>query len=114
VASVAGDTLKLVATDVGNGLAIFFEGPSIIAAGVPFGDGIRCTGGTLERSGQQIAVNRTATYPQAGNPAISLLGPDTADPGESKAYQAFYRSAAPWCNAATFNITSAYDVLWSP
>jgi hypothetical protein len=54
---------------------------------------------------------RTAAYPNdAGDAPISVF--TGASAGQTKYYQAFYRNAADWCNAATFNITSGYIIVW--
>jgi hypothetical protein len=105
------DTLVLTVTDEGNGLTIFIEGPTQSATGVIFGDGIRCVTGALKRFGQTIAVSRTASYPNdALDPSISDFTGAAA--GQTKFYQAFYRNAAAWCGAATFNISSGVIILW--
>jgi hypothetical protein len=51
-----------------------------------------------------------AQCPEPGDPEISVVNGVLAN--DTKIYQAFYRNAAAWCNAATFNITSAYRITW--
>jgi hypothetical protein len=110
VAGAATDTLVLSASDIGNGLTIFIEGPSA-GAGVAFGDGVLCVSGTLKRFGTTIASSRMASYPDdVGDPPISVF--TGASAGQTKYYQVYYRSPAAWCNAATFNITNGYVIAW--
>jgi hypothetical protein len=34
--------------------------------------------------------------------------------GGVRTYQAWYRNAAAFCSAATFNLTNAVEVTWTP
>lgn len=77
------------------------------------GDGVRCTGGSLVRIGQKLAVAGVASYPEAGDLPISqkgLVGPL----GGPRTYQVAYRNVASYCTAATINFTNGAVVFWRP
>lgn len=108
LASIAADSLVLVATDV-TGPALFFQGSATVlgGAGIPFGDGLLCAGGSLTRLG--------VVFPSGGQAAlggpISVAG-GISVPGTTGYYQAWYRDAAPFCTASTFNLTNATLIVW--
>lgn len=114
---VSHDTLRLDAFGMPpstNGL--FFQGTSQVAAGlgVPFGDGLRCVGGTIVRLGIFTAgPTGGASNPQAGGAPLSVAGSVAA--GDVRHFQVWYRNADPaWCTPATFNLTNGVTVVWQP
>jgi len=111
-ASIANDTLALTATDV-TGPAFFVQGSAQVAGGVVFGDGFLCLGGTITRLGIVFPAGTTSVYPGGLNPNPIHLGGSTAA-GDTRHYQAWYRDAAVFCSAATFNLTQGLTVTWSP
>jgi hypothetical protein len=111
IPSIGSDTLVLQVTDMTNGLALCFEGTSF-GSGLAAGDGVRCITNSLKRFGAKVATSRTWTYPQGGEVPIHVRTRAVA--GSTRHYQLFYRNASPWCNAATFNVSSAYSILWQP
>jgi hypothetical protein len=56
-------------------------------------------------------VSGASQYPTAGDPSISVKGLVTA-PG-SRTYQVWYRNAAAFCTASTFNLTNAVAATWT-
>ncbi len=99
------------------GFVIFLSGNGNDAAGVPNGDGVRCAGGSFVRFGSQNASNGAARFP---NPTIGITMPLSAvssvtpGGGATRYYQCFYRNvAAAWCNPATTNMSSAYELVWN-
>src|SRR5262249_32985184 len=50
---------------------IFLQGNASNASGLVFGDGVRCTAGSLKRLATKSAVGGAASFPQAGDPSIS-------------------------------------------
>ena len=50
--------------------------------------------------------------PGPGDAPISVRGQVTS-PG-ARYYQVWYRNAAAFCTAATFNLTNGYEVTWTP
>ena len=49
--------------------------------------------------------------PVAGDPSLSAGGL-VSTPG-TRTYQAWYRNAAPFCTAATFNLTNGVEIVWT-
>jgi hypothetical protein len=115
----APDSLVLQASGLlPNASAIFLQGSANIAP-LPFGDGMRCAGGTLKRLYLKSASAGAASAPQAGDPPVTLrsaaLG-DPIPPGDRRYYQVYYRDPNPaFCPAptgATWNITNSLRVYW--
>ena len=109
-ASISGDSLSLTGSGMPNSNALYFQGTTQIAAA--FGDGLRCAGGTVVRLGTKLNVAGSSTYPVAGDLSVSVRGAVTV-PGVRN-YQAWYRNAAAFCTASTFNLTNGYSVTWAP
>ncbi|MCY2959676.1 MAG: M36 family metallopeptidase [Planctomycetota bacterium] len=114
-AVVAADTLVLAGSGMPNSSALYFQGTiqDNGGAGVAFGDGLRCTSGSIIRLGTKSNVSGASTYPALGDPTVSVRGlvPGT---GGTRNYQAWYRNAASFCTASTFNLTNAVSVVWTP
>jgi hypothetical protein len=113
-ASVGNDTFVLSGSGMPNSSALYFQGTLQIAggAGVTFGDGLRCVGGTIVRLGTKTNASGASAYPAAGDASISVKGANSA--GAVRDYQCWYRNAAAFCTASTFNLTNAVQVTWSP
>jgi hypothetical protein len=102
-----------------SALSIFLQGDAVLAQSVPFGDGVRCIGGTLTRLYAQNAVAGTASAPRAGDDPISvrsaLLG-DPIAPGSSRSYQVYYRDPdvafCPRPGGDTWNVSSGLTITW--
>ena len=104
------DTVVLNATQLpATTTALFFQG-TVALTGVPFGDGLRCAGSTTVRLATKTAVGGACTYPQAGDPSVSVKGQVTAL--GTRTYQTWYRNAAAFCTASTFNLTNGLSILW--
>jgi hypothetical protein len=93
---------------------LFFQGTSQLngGAGAVFGDGLRCAGGSVVRLGTKTISFGAATWPQAGDPAVSVKGFVPA--GSMRTYQVFYRDPPSTCTAAKFNTSDGYAVGWQP
>ncbi len=113
IAQLGSDTLVLAASGMPNSTALFFQGTTAIAGGVgaPFGDGLRCAGGSSVRLGTKLNAGGASSYPGPGDPSVSVKGLVTG-PG-SRVYQVWYRNAAAFCTASTFNLTNGFEVVWS-
>lgn len=82
-------------------------------APTPFGDGLRCVGGSLIRIVSRNAPNGWLRYPEPGvEPPISIRGAIPPG-GGGRYYQTIYRNAASFCTPATFNTTNGWGVSWS-
>jgi hypothetical protein len=64
------------------------------------------------RLGTKTNVGGASQYPSAGDPSVSVQGAVTTT-GE-RFYQVWYRNAASFCTASTFNLTNGWRVLWGP
>lgn len=112
--SVANDTLLLTGTGMPDGPALYFQGDVAIAggAGVTFGDGLRCAGGTVVRLATRTNALGTSQVPSGGSSAISLLG--GAASGHVRVFQVWYRDAATFCTPAVHDMTNAVRITWRP
>jgi len=110
--SVSNDTLRLDATGLtGNG-CVFYAGDASSAPS-PLDDGLGCVTGTIVRIATKPVGGNASTYPEPGDPSISLrLGVPAA--GGRRFAQGFYRNAAPFCGAATSNRTNAIAITFVP
>jgi len=113
--NVSSDTVVL---QVGNvpvsAVCLFFQGTTQTAHNT-FGDGLRCTGGTIVRLGIETATGVFASYPGApGDLPVSQKGLLPAA-GGSRAYQVWYRDSSPsYCTASTFNTSNGVMIHWLP
>ena len=76
-------------------------------------DGLLCAGGSIARLGIELNSGGTSQYPSLGQAHVSIAGLVPAT-GGVRQYQAWYRDAAPFCTAGTFNLTNALELLWLP
>jgi hypothetical protein len=113
-AGIGMDMFVLSGTGMPNSSALYFQGTAQVSAGlgVPFGDGLRCVGGTIVRLGTEINVTGISRYPAGNDASVSVKGHITS-PG-MRTYQCWYRNAAAFCTASTFNLTNAVRVTWVP
>lgn len=95
-----------------SSVCLFFQGTAQTPQ-TPFGDGLRCTGGTVIRLAIKTATGTSATYPVAGDAPISVSGLVPAG-GGSRAYQVWYRDSSSFCTAATYNLSNGLMVHWRP
>jgi hypothetical protein len=114
-AGLAHDSVVLTATgELPTALSIVLQGDSFLA-GVGFGDGVRCAGGSLKRLFVKHAVGGSVSAPQAGDPSISARSASLGDPiqlGTSRVYQTYYRDSSLGFCAFGFNVTNAIAVAW--
>jgi hypothetical protein len=114
VASVAADSLAFSAAEMPPGTAAtLFQGSSS-SAPLPLGDGLFCVTGSLTRLGTRFAPTGTTGWPVPNTDSLSVSG-FVSPAGGDYFYQAIYRDAVPThCTSATFNLTSAQRVTWTP
>ena len=113
-ASIAADTAVLKGTQMPSSSALYFQGTTQLngGAGAVFGDGLRCAAGSITRLKTVLNVGGASQYPQGGDPSVSVKGM-VAAPG-TRTYQVWYRNAAAFCTASTFNLTNGLEVTWAP
>jgi hypothetical protein len=114
-ASLANDSVTLRVEGVSPSFVTLLQGTSQAGggAGIGFGDGLLCAGGTLTRLVLRIANGGQLDYPGAGDVALSVLG--MVPVASTRVYQAWYRDAAlAYCAPGTFNLTNGLEVSWTP
>ena len=100
--------------------SILLQGGTSVAAGVAFGQGVRCAGGPLKRLYAKPAVGGSITAPNFGAgdadiPARSAFLGDPIAAGTTRWYMVYYRDPVVLggCSGfATFNCTNTAEVLW--
>jgi Tol biopolymer transport system component len=123
IAFLSADSLVLTAHDEKpTATSIVLQGNALVGAGIAFGQGVRCAGGTIERLYTKSAAGGSITAPDfgAGDPSVSArsaaLG-DTIQPGQSRWYLVYYRDpiVLGGCpSTSTFNATQTGEVAWQP
>lgn len=118
--STTPDTLVFtVSGELPTALSIFLQGNSTVAAGVPFGDGVRCVGGTLKRLYVKNASGGVVSAPAPGDDPVATRSANLGDvipAGALRYYQVYSRDpnttfcAAP--QGSTFNISNGIKVQW--
>ena len=119
--SVSADTFVMTASgEKPTALSIFLQGDSEILA-APYGDGLRCTGGSLKRLYTKNASGGVVSAPTGGDPSItvrSAASGDTIPPFGTRFYQVYYRDPnLTFCPAPlgnTFNVSNGLRVIWAP
>ncbi len=114
MSSLAADTLVLAGSGMPNSFVLYFQGSTNVNGGLgtAFGDGLRCAGGSVVRLGTKLNTAGMSQYPAPGDPSVSVRGLVVA-PG-TRVYQAWYRNAAAFCTADTFNLSNGMNVTWVP
>ena len=109
--SVSANDLALTASNLlASQPALLFAGLNAINGGNgdPFGDGLRCSGGSVVRLGFQVPDgNGHATY----GPGLAALG--GFGPGDVRRFQVWYRDPAGPC-ASGFNLSHGMEVVFIP
>jgi Tol biopolymer transport system component len=101
--------------------SIVLQGTTSPPAGIVYGQGVRCVGGTLKRLFTKAAVAGSITAPDFGHgdPTVSARSAakgDTIQPGQSRWYLVYYRdpTVLGGCPASsTFNATQTGRIDWS-
>jgi hypothetical protein len=114
------DTLVLTSTgELPSALSIFLQGDELTPHVMTFGDGLRCTGGTLLRLYAKNATGGVVQAPQGNEPTISHRSAALGDPlqsGSIRFYQTYYRDPnmafCPSPSGGTFNVSSGLRVIW--
>jgi hypothetical protein len=116
-ASLAADTVVFTCTgEKPTALSIVLQGNAM--TNLVFGQGIRCTGGTLKRLYTKAAVAGSISAPTGTDPSVSnrsaALG-DTIAPGATRYYQVYYRdpTVLGGCpSTSTFNASQGVAIGW--
>ena len=110
--SLASDTLTLVGSGMANSSALYFQGTTRANGGLgtTFGDGLRCAAGSVVRLGTRTNSVGGSSFPSIFDLPLGFV---VGTPG-TRTYQVWYRNAAAFCNAETFNLTNGVEVVWVP
>jgi hypothetical protein len=113
--ALSADTLQLSAANI-PGPGLFFQGTARFGggAGITFGDGLLCAGGTITRMGVVFPTGTTASYPGGSTPNPIHVAGAPIVAGDVRHYQCWYRDAASFCSSATFNLTQGLTLTWRP
>jgi Tol biopolymer transport system component len=118
--SLAADTLVFTTgAERASATSIVLQGTSSSAAGVVFGQGVRCVAGTLKRLYTRAASGGSISVPSGSDPSVSARSAALGNPivaGQHRYYMVYYRDpiVLGGCPAtSTFNGTDALDVLWA-
>jgi len=112
--SLSNDTAVLLGSQMPNSSALYFQGTSRQNGGLgnTFGDGLRCAGGQTIRLSTKFNTAGASQYPTGSDLPISVRGL-VSSPG-TRTYQVWYRNAAAFCTASTFNLTNGLELTWIP
>ena len=72
---------------------------------------MRCAGGLIVRLGTRANALGASQYPGAGDASVSARGLVTT--AGTRTYQIWYRNAAAFCTASTFNLSNGLSVDWT-
>ncbi|MBK7876279.1 MAG: hypothetical protein IPJ77_11060 [Planctomycetes bacterium] len=112
-ASVVADTALLSASSMTGATCVFFQG-TLQQAPVVVDDGLGCVTGSVIRLGTKSVASNASSFPQVGDPLISVRGA-LPGAGGTRYYQCFYRNAvAAFCPPATSNRTNGVVITWAP
>jgi hypothetical protein len=119
--SLSFDTVVFEAIDEKpNAVSTLFQGDAPMFSGVPFGQGVRCVGGTLKRLYTHSASGGYVFAPVSPDPHVHVRSAQLGDvitAGSARYYFMSYRDPVVLggCStAATFNSTQSQSVVWYP
>jgi hypothetical protein len=99
--------------------SVLLQGNAVAGAGVAFGHGVSCVGGSVLRLFMQQASGGSIAAPQAGDPTVSARSAALGDPiaaGQSRWYVVYYRDPVMLGGcplSGTFNATQTARIDWS-
>lgn len=109
IPSFTTNNFVLAALDLPSSSAcVFFHGTGRLDPAVPFGNGLRCVGGTQQRLGTLVAnFGAVIQFQDLTSPAYASV-----QPGSVRRFQLLYRD--PAAGGAQFNTTAALEVTFCP
>jgi hypothetical protein len=119
---VSNDTILLFTTrETPTALSVVLQGTLPIIAGVVYGQGVRCVGGTLKRLYVKTASGGSISAPTGNDLSVSQRSAQLGDPyvnlPTTRYYLVYYRdpNVLNGCPpTATFNCTIPGGISWSP
>lgn len=118
LADVSNDSLTLHVEGLPPTVsALFFQGLAQQNGGngAPFGDGLLCVTSGVIRLGTRVTSGGMVDFGAGvpGDPLISVRGMLPGG-GGTRHYQTWYRNAASFCTASTFNLSQGLTIQWTP
>jgi len=111
--SVCADTLVLATTGLEPLEAgLYFQAENDLSPGVPWGDGLRCAGGTLRRLGVRFS-DAVGSSDTSGLPLPISMKVGNVAAGDTKRYQCWYRNDVASPCGSGFNASNGYRVRWT-
>ena len=118
--STSPDTVVLTSSgELPTALSIFLQGDANLGVPVPFGDGLRCVGGTLRRLAVKNASGGSVSFPGPGDPSVTQQSANLGDPlspGTTRWYQTYYRDPniafCPQPAGNNWNVSSGLEITW--
>lgn len=112
VPRTSNDDVILLGSGMPNGPCLYFQGTVQFNSGlgVVFGDGLRCSGGSVIRLGVSMNVGGASQYPSGSDPSVSIQG--QCLPGHVRTYQTWYRDAQSFCAPETYNLSNGLTFVW--
>ena len=110
-ASITADDLVLSATGLTPGPGLFFQGNNAVNSGDgnPFGDGLRCAGGSVVRL-EVLFANASNGFQTETTISVATKGGVSV--GQTKRYQYWYRDSGSSPCGSLFNLSSGYELVW--
>jgi glucose/arabinose dehydrogenase len=112
---LSNDSVILQGRGMPDAATLYFQGTTQVngGAGFPFGDGLRCAGGSMVRLATKINVSGMSEFPEIFDGQLSTRGGLMPGMGPvTRTYQAWYRNPATFCTADTFNLTNGMRLVW--
>jgi hypothetical protein len=112
--SLVTDDLQVVVGGLPpNSSHLLFSGPN--QTQITFGDGVRCIGSPVYRLGIQTASGAgTSNFGPGIAATLCSSFSQCLMAGSTFNFQVWYRNAAPFCTASTFNLTNGLAVTYTP
>jgi hypothetical protein len=118
VPSVSNDTLVLEASGApASAFGLYIQGSALVANGngAPFGDGLRCVGGSVIRLAVRASSHGASSFGHGDGTGASVAVKGLVPAaGGLRHYQFWFRDAAPFCTTSLFNLSNALSVQWGP
>lgn len=108
-ALLSADSVVLSGAGMPNSSSLYFQ--ATMRTNALFGDGLRCAFSSVIRLSTKLNASGASQYPEATDPPITVRGAITS-PG-IRNYQVWYRNAASFCTASTFNLTNGLEIAWT-
>jgi len=111
-ARLTADTLRLSCSHMEpSNSGLYFQADNDLSPGTPWGDGLRCAGGSLKRLGVRFA-DATGASDTSGYPHTISAKAGNISPGDTKYYQCWYRNPIASPCASDFNTSNGVAVTW--